>query len=160
MIRTVVSLIFIRVVRFAGLVHDVGKIGVPERVLLKPGRLTREEFDWIRQHPEMGYRILKDIPQLKDILPGVLYHHERWDGDGYPAGIDCDEYAPTQVKQAVCGTGTASKAQVQAMVQRLLALDARPPSDAADALAVAICHGHAGGSRGAARIAAAQRAQA
>jgi HD-GYP domain-containing protein (c-di-GMP phosphodiesterase class II) len=73
--------------RIAGLVHDVGKIGVPERVLLKPGKLTDEEFEWIRRHPEMGYRILKDIPQLEDILPGVLYHHERYDGRGYPAGL-------------------------------------------------------------------------
>jgi HD-GYP domain-containing protein (c-di-GMP phosphodiesterase class II) len=71
----------------AGLVHDVGKIGVPEAVLLKPGRLTEEEFNWIRKHPGIGYRILKDIPQLKDILPGVLYHHERWDGGGYPQGL-------------------------------------------------------------------------
>lgn len=71
----------------AGLVHDVGKIGVPERVLLKPGKLTDEEFGWIRKHPEMGYRILRDIPQLKDLLPGVLYHHERWDGRGYPKGL-------------------------------------------------------------------------
>jgi len=75
----------------AGLVHDVGKIGVPERVLLKPGKLTDEEFGWIRRHPEMGYRILKDIPQLHDILPGVLYHHERWDGRGYPAGLKGEE---------------------------------------------------------------------
>ena len=71
----------------AGLVHDVGKIGVPERVLLKPGKLNDEEFDWIRKHPEIGYRILKDIPQLHDILPGVLYHHERYDGRGYPTGL-------------------------------------------------------------------------
>jgi HD-GYP domain-containing protein (c-di-GMP phosphodiesterase class II) len=75
----------------AGLVHDVGKIGVPERVLLKPGKLTDDEFAWIRRHPEMGYRILKDIPQLSDVLPGVLYHHERWDGCGYPKGLKGDE---------------------------------------------------------------------
>ncbi len=75
----------------AGLVHDVGKIGVPEAVLLKPGRLTEEEFNWIRKHPSIGYRILKDIPQLKDILPGVLYHHERWDGKGYPQGLSGDQ---------------------------------------------------------------------
>jgi HD-GYP domain-containing protein (c-di-GMP phosphodiesterase class II) len=71
----------------AGLVHDVGKIGVPEAVLYKPGTLTADEFAWIRKHPEIGYRILKDIPQLQDILPGVLYHHERWDGRGYPRGL-------------------------------------------------------------------------
>jgi HD-GYP domain-containing protein (c-di-GMP phosphodiesterase class II) len=71
----------------AGLVHDIGKIGVPEAVLTKPGRLTDEEFAEIKKHPEIGYRILEDIPQLKDILPGVLYHHERWDGRGYPSGL-------------------------------------------------------------------------
>lgn len=75
----------------AGLVHDVGKIGVPESLLLKPGKLTEEEFAWIKKHPEMGYRILKDIPQLKDILPGVLHHHERWDGGGYPRGLKGEE---------------------------------------------------------------------
>jgi HD-GYP domain-containing protein (c-di-GMP phosphodiesterase class II) len=71
----------------AGLVHDVGKIGVPESVLTNPGKLSDDEFAWIRKHPEIGHRILKDIPQLSDILPGVLHHHERWDGRGYPAGL-------------------------------------------------------------------------
>lgn len=71
----------------AALVHDIGKIGVPEAVLMKPGRLTDEEFDEIKKHPEIGHRILRDIPQLQDILPGVLHHHERWDGRGYPHGI-------------------------------------------------------------------------
>lgn len=75
----------------AGLVHDVGKIGVPERVLLKPGRLTEDEFAWIRRHPEIGHGILKDIPQFEDILPGVLHHHERWDGGGYPGGLAGEE---------------------------------------------------------------------
>jgi HD-GYP domain-containing protein (c-di-GMP phosphodiesterase class II) len=75
----------------AGLVHDVGKIGVPEAVLGKPGRLTDDEFALIKLHPEIGHRILKDIPQFSDILPGVLYHHERWDGRGYPHGIKGDE---------------------------------------------------------------------
>jgi len=75
----------------AGLVHDIGKIGVPEAVLTKPGKLTEEEFAWIRRHPQIGHRILKDIPQLADILPGVLYHHERFDGQGYPEGIAGDD---------------------------------------------------------------------
>jgi HD-GYP domain-containing protein (c-di-GMP phosphodiesterase class II) len=70
--------------RIAGLVHDVGKIGVPEAVLMKPGRLTEAEFDLVKLHPEIGHRILRDIPQLDDVLPGVLHHHERWDGKGYP----------------------------------------------------------------------------
>lgn len=77
-------------VRIAGLVHDIGKIGVPEAVLRKPGRLTDEEFGMMKQHPEIGYRILRDIPQLEDVLPGVLHHHERFDGKGYPAGLSGD----------------------------------------------------------------------
>ena len=72
--------------RIAGLVHDVGKIGIPESVLCKAGRLTKEEFEKIKEHPVIGYEILKDIPPLADVLPGVLYHHERFDGRGYPEG--------------------------------------------------------------------------
>jgi HD-GYP domain-containing protein (c-di-GMP phosphodiesterase class II) len=74
-------------VRIAGLVHDVGKIGVPEAVLTKSGRLSDEEFDAIKMHPEIGHRILRDIRLLEDVLPGVLYHHERYDGRGYPAKL-------------------------------------------------------------------------
>ena len=67
-----------------GIVHDLGKIGVPESVLCKPGRLTDDEFALIKAHPEIGHRILRDIPQLHEVLPGVLEHHEKWDGSGYP----------------------------------------------------------------------------
>ena len=74
----------------AGLLHDVGKIGVPEAVLQKCGKLTAEEFEQIKKHPEIGARILKDIKQVEDIIPGVLHHHERYDGKGYPAGLAGD----------------------------------------------------------------------
>lgn len=74
-------------IRISGLVHDVGKIGVPEAVLCKPGRLTDDEFELIKLHPTIGYEILNDIPSLSDILPGVLHHHEKWDGTGYPDGL-------------------------------------------------------------------------
>jgi HD-GYP domain-containing protein (c-di-GMP phosphodiesterase class II) len=77
-------------IELAGLVHDVGKIGVPEAVLTKPGKLTEAEFALIQLHPEVGHRILKDIPQLQDLLPGVLHHHERWDGRGYPHGLTAE----------------------------------------------------------------------
>jgi HD-GYP domain-containing protein (c-di-GMP phosphodiesterase class II) len=70
--------------RIAGLVHDVGKIGIPEAVLSKVGKLTPEEFDQIKKHPVIGHQILRDIPLMQDILPGVLHHHERYDGAGYP----------------------------------------------------------------------------
>lgn len=70
--------------RLCGLVHDIGKIGVPEAVLCKPNRLTNEEFALIAAHPSVGYEILRDIPQMRDVLCGVLEHHEKWDGTGYP----------------------------------------------------------------------------
>ena len=71
----------------AGLLHDVGKIGVPETVLQKTGKLTAEEFEQMKKHPEIGARILHDIKQVKDIIPGVMHHHERYDGKGYPTGL-------------------------------------------------------------------------
>lgn len=75
----------------AGILHDVGKIGVPDRVLLKPGALTEEEFAIIKQHPEIGYRIVEQLGKLHFTLPGVLYHHERWDGGGYPHNLAGDK---------------------------------------------------------------------
>ncbi len=77
----------VEMVRIAGLVHDVGKIGVPEVVLRKPGRLTDVELEQIKSHPRIGHNILKDIAALKEVLPGVLHHHEWWDGQGYPEGL-------------------------------------------------------------------------
>ena len=74
-------------VYLSGLVHDVGKIGVPESVLTKPGRLTESEYALVKQHPETGARILAGIRQMNDLIPGVLYHHEAWDGSGYPHGL-------------------------------------------------------------------------
>ena len=71
-------------VYLAGLVHDVGKIGVPEAVLCKTGRLSDHEFEAIKAHPAIGADILRDIRQMEDLIPGVLHHHERWDGRGYP----------------------------------------------------------------------------
>lgn len=75
----------------AGLLHDVGKIGVPDAILTKPGKLTASEFDVLKKHPEIGERILSHIRQLRDLLPGVLYHHERMDGRGYPHGLAGDK---------------------------------------------------------------------
>lgn len=76
---------------WAALLHDVGKIGVPGEILNKPGKLTPEEFDVIKKHPEMGYEILKHIHSFQSILDGVLYHHEQPDGGGYPRGLKGDE---------------------------------------------------------------------
>ncbi len=71
----------------AGLLHDVGKMGVRDAILLKPGPLTPEEFEHIKQHVTVGYTILADLPPIRNLLPGVLWHHERWDGKGYPDGL-------------------------------------------------------------------------
>ncbi len=77
----------VRNVYLAGLLHDVGKIGVPESVLCKTGRLTNEEFDVMKRHPVIGARILSNIRQMQDMIPGLLHHHERCDGRGYPEGL-------------------------------------------------------------------------
>lgn len=71
----------------ASLLHDVGKIGISERILLKPGRLTNEERKAIETHPRIGYRLVEQLPLLEAIAPAVLHHHERWDGNGYPEGL-------------------------------------------------------------------------
>jgi HD-GYP domain-containing protein (c-di-GMP phosphodiesterase class II) len=74
-------------VYLAGLLHDIGKIGIRDSVLTKPGALTAEEFDHVKQHPVIGYNILAGLGPLQSLLPGVLYHHERYDGKGYPHGL-------------------------------------------------------------------------
>jgi len=73
--------------RIAGLLHDIGKIGVDDKVLRKPGILTEAEFEHMKQHPGIGGRILSPIKELKEIVKGVQYHHEKWDGSGYPDGL-------------------------------------------------------------------------
>ncbi|MEZ6054397.1 MAG: HD-GYP domain-containing protein [Planctomycetaceae bacterium] len=80
-----------------GLLHDVGKIGVPDHILLKPGRLTDEEFDAIKQHPRIGYDIVKQLEEFHDLLPGILHHHESMDGSGYPDGLS-GEQIPLQAR--------------------------------------------------------------
>ncbi len=75
----------------AGLLHDIGKIGIDESVLRKNGKLTPEERVCIQRHPSIGAGILRGIKQMRDIVPGVLCHHERVDGRGYPEGISGDE---------------------------------------------------------------------
>jgi HD-GYP domain-containing protein (c-di-GMP phosphodiesterase class II) len=77
--------------RISALLHDVGKIGVDDRVLKKPGKLTDEEFDLMKQHPTKGANIMRPVAQLKDMLPGIELHHERMDGAGYPHGLMGDQ---------------------------------------------------------------------
>jgi diguanylate cyclase (GGDEF)-like protein len=76
---------------FASLLHDVGKIGISEQILMKPGRLTDEERSVVELHPRIGCRLLEQVPALRGMSTSVLYHHERWDGDGYPSGLKGEE---------------------------------------------------------------------
>jgi putative two-component system response regulator len=75
----------------AGLLHDIGMIGVPEEILNKTGKLTNEEYDTVKCHVKDGIKILEDIKQLKAVVEIIKYHHERYDGNGYPYGINGDE---------------------------------------------------------------------
>ena len=103
----------------AGLLHDVGKIGIRDDVLRKPGKLTPEEQDHIRQHVTIGYAILADLRQIRNLLPGVLYHHERYDGKGYPDGL--------------VGENIPLLARILAVADCLRRHDHRPPLPRADA---------------------------
>ncbi len=81
-------------IHIAAHLHDVGKLGVPETILNKPGKLTPDEFKEIQRHPEIGWQILSKARRLRRIAEIVLYHHERWDGKGYPSGIAGDRIPP------------------------------------------------------------------
>ena len=74
-------------IELAGLLHDVGKIGVPGTILRKPGPLSADEYDAIKQHPALGDAIVRDLPNVEAVKAGVRHHHERWDGTGYIDGL-------------------------------------------------------------------------
>lgn len=76
--------------RKAALLHDLGKIGLPDEILHKKGKLTDEEFDFVKKHISLGIKILEPIAGLKDLIPYVLHHHEHYDGSGYPYGLARD----------------------------------------------------------------------
>jgi len=83
--------------RTAGLLHDIGKLGISDEVLRKPGRLTKDEYDEIKKHPRDGVEILKPIPRLRKISDIILHHHERYDGKGYPDGVSRDVSEKAQI---------------------------------------------------------------
>ena len=78
-------------IELAGLLHDIGMLGVPDRILFKVEKLTPEEYNEIKKHVEYSIKILSDITQLKDIIDLIKYHHERYDGNGYPFGKKAQE---------------------------------------------------------------------
>jgi putative nucleotidyltransferase with HDIG domain len=75
----------------SGMLHDIGKIGINDDVLHKPGKLGVEEFEHIKTHVEIGSRILRDMNNLKDVIPVILHHHESWDGGGYPDNLEAEQ---------------------------------------------------------------------
>jgi len=77
--------------RYGALLHDIGKIGIPDSILFKPGPLSAEDWDIMRQHPRWAYEMLKDVPFLKGAVDILYAHHERWDGSGYPRGLKGEE---------------------------------------------------------------------
>jgi HD-GYP domain-containing protein (c-di-GMP phosphodiesterase class II) len=77
----------LQMLEWAGMLHDVGKLGIPEHILNKPGSLTPDEFEQIKRHPRLGYDVLAPVSSLSPVLEAVLYHHENYDGSGYPDGL-------------------------------------------------------------------------
>lgn len=82
---------FIEDLETAGLLHDIGKIGIPQSILCKPGKLTDEEYASMKTHPEQGEKMINDVKQLCVISDWIKAHHERWDGRGYPSGLKEEE---------------------------------------------------------------------
>jgi putative nucleotidyltransferase with HDIG domain len=83
-----------KIVEFAGLFHDIGKVGVPDSVLLKPDKLTNDEYETMKSHPVLSVEILRPLSQVEFYeltIPGVRHHHERFDGRGYPHGVSGEE---------------------------------------------------------------------
>src|SRR5207237_10308307 len=78
-------------IRISALLHDIGKIGIDDRVLKKPSALTDEEFEIMKSHPQKGFKIMSQIPAMRDFLPGMYMHHEMINGEGYPQGLEGDE---------------------------------------------------------------------
>jgi putative nucleotidyltransferase with HDIG domain len=81
----------VQAVKTAALLHDIGKLAVPDHILAKPGPLTPEEFQKVQAHPQVGASIIATIPFPYPVAPLILSHHERWDGRGYPSGLKGDE---------------------------------------------------------------------
>lgn len=106
-----------------GYLHDLGKLAVPLRVLAKNGRLSEEEFGYIKAHPSDGAEILESIPTLQHLTAGVRYHHERWDGGGYPEGLSGERIPLVAQIMAVCDA-------YDAMTSKRAYRDSCPPEDA------------------------------
>ena len=87
----------IKQISASGMLHDIGKSGVSLSALLKPSKLNDEEFKEIKRHPEIGVKLIQSSPLLINLIPGILYHHERFDGLGYPFGL-CGKAIPLEAR--------------------------------------------------------------
>ena len=94
----------IQKIRWGALLHDIGKIGIPDAILLKPGKLFPEEWKIMKTHPVIGFEMMKDIEFLEGSIDIVLYHHERWDGQGYPHGLSAEDIPLGARIFAICDT--------------------------------------------------------
>jgi HD-GYP domain-containing protein (c-di-GMP phosphodiesterase class II) len=106
---------------FGSLLHDVGKIGISERILLKPAKLTDEEFGVVKLHPRIGYRLIDQVKALQPIAHAILHHHERWDGDGYPDGLAGDEI-PLEAR-IICVADSFSAMTAERPYRKRMSLD-------------------------------------
>lgn len=117
----------VEIVRIGAKLHDIGKIGVPDAILQKPGELTEEEFTLVKQHPQIGKRILEKVGGVQKYLPIVELHHEDFDGKGYPHGLRGDE-APLGVRivhvadvyDAITSNRTYGKAIAESQVRGIM----------------------------------------
>lgn len=96
--------------RWAGMLHDIGKLGVPEKILLKPGKLTPDEYAQVKKHAALGGGLLETVRGLSHLAPYVRHHHERWDGNGYPDGLAGEEIPFEARVLAVCDAAEAMAA--------------------------------------------------
>src|SRR4051794_16970686 len=106
---------------FGSLLHDVGKIGISERILLKPEKLTDEEYGVVKLHPRIGYRLVDRVDALRPIAPAILHHHERWDGAGYPDGLAGEEI-PVEAR-IVCVADSFSAMTAERPYRKRMSLD-------------------------------------
>ena len=97
-------------IKIGGYLHDIGKIGILEKILLKPGKLTQEEFEEIKKHPHIGVKILEAINLPKDIIYAVKYHHERIKGNGYPENLTDDGSPPLPLVASIIAVADSYEA--------------------------------------------------
>lgn len=112
----------IELIHIAGHLHDIGKIGIPDDILNKPGTLTDAEYEIIKKHSEIGYKILSKSENLNRVAQIVLKHHERWDGRGYPLGLMAEEI-PIEAR-ILCLSDSIDAMRIDRIYKKAISLDA------------------------------------